>query len=74
MKIQVSLYGVFRIDRFKEEVREYPDFFRVKDVIRELGFPDQLLGAVVVNDSHTSVEHVLQDGDRLMLLPLLDGG
>jgi sulfur carrier protein ThiS len=74
MKITVKLYGVFRIDRFKEEIREYPEGTRVKDVMQDLAFSDKLLGTVVINDVHATVDQVLHDGDSLMILPLLDGG
>ncbi|KIH78129.1 hypothetical protein SAMN05660860_03191 [Geoalkalibacter ferrihydriticus] len=74
MKIRVKLYGVFRIDRFKDEILDYPAGTRVADVVRDLGFSDQLLGTVIVNDVHCSIAQELKDGDCLMLLPLLDGG
>lgn len=74
MKITIKLYGVFRIDRFKEEIREYPESFTVKEILQTLEFSEKLLGAVVVNDRHAHVEYVLKDEDCLMVLPLLDGG
>ena len=74
MKITIKLYGVLRINRFKEEILEYPEGTRVRDVIAELALPEKLYGAVVINDTHASVEQVLKDGDVLMILPLLDGG
>ncbi|WP_305044959.1 MoaD/ThiS family protein [Geoalkalibacter sp.] len=74
MKITIKLYGVLRMNRFKEETREYPEGTTVKGVIEDLAFPGKLLGAVVVNDVHANVEQVLGDGDCLMILPLLDGG
>lgn len=74
MQIEIRLSGVFRIDRFAREVRDYPDGTRVQDVVNDLALPDQLLGIVVINDHHATVEHRLQDGDCLMLLPLLGGG
>ncbi|WP_305043580.1 MoaD/ThiS family protein [Geoalkalibacter sp.] len=74
MKIRVKLHGVFRIGRFKDELRDYPAGTRVADVVRELGFSEHLLGTVIVNEVHVSVEQELHDGDCLMILPLLDGG
>ncbi len=74
MKIEISLHGVFRIDRFAQQVRDYPDGATVQDVVRDLGLPERLLGIVVVNERHATVDHRLQDGDALMLLPLLGGG
>ena len=74
MTIEVRLAGVFRIGRFAREMREYPEGTRVREVVKDLALPDQLLGIVVVNDRHATVEHPLQDGDCLALLPLLGGG
>lgn len=74
MNIRVKLYGVFRIGRFKDEIRAYPEGTRIAEVVRDLGFCEHLLGTVVVNDRHVSVEQELRDGDCLMILPLLDGG
>jgi sulfur carrier protein ThiS len=74
VKITIKLYGVLRINRFMEEEQEYPEGARVRDVIAALGLPEQLFGAVVVNDVHANVEQILHDGDSLMILPLLDGG
>ncbi len=74
MQITVKLYGIFRIGRFKEEVRDHPPGTRVQDVIDELRFPDHLFGIAVINDVHAAVEDTLNDGDTLCLLPILDGG
>lgn len=74
MQIRVKLYGVFRIEHFKEEVRDYPDGSRVQDVVSELKLSRTLLGTILINDTHSSVDAVLQDGDCLSLLPLLGGG
>jgi hypothetical protein len=52
MKISVSLHGVFRIDRFKEEIRDYPEDTKVQDVVDDLGISEMLLGIVVINDRH----------------------
>lgn len=74
MTITISLHGVFRIDRFKEEVRDYPAGTRAGDVVEDLGIPAMLLGIVIINDRHGGLDDVLKDGDILKLLPLLDGG
>jgi sulfur carrier protein ThiS len=74
MKIEIRLFGVFRIDRFEQQIREYPAGTTVDAVVKDLGLPERLLGIVVINDQHATVEHRLHDGDCLTLLPLLDGG
>jgi sulfur carrier protein ThiS len=74
MKIEIRLFGVFRIDRFEQAVRAYPTGTRVREVIADLALPPHLLGIVVINGRHATTEQRLQDGDALTLLPLLDGG
>ncbi len=74
MLVKVQLHGVFRIDRFKEEAVEYPAGTRVQDIVDKFMIPENLLGIVLVNGAHGSVEDILTDGDTLALLPILDGG
>jgi sulfur carrier protein ThiS len=74
MKITVSLHGVFRIDRFKNETIEYPSGSSAQDIIDDLQIPEKLLGIILINGTHASSDNILHDGDTLMLLPLLEGG
>ena len=74
MHITISLHGVFRIDRFKKETRKYPRGSRAQDIIDDLQISEKLLGIILINGVHANSEEVLQDGDTLMLLPLLEGG
>lgn len=74
MNVSVKLVGIFQIGRFKEAVCEYPTGTSVRKVVDELLVPDPLLGIVLINDVHAGVDAVLNDGDTLCLLPLIDGG
>jgi len=74
MNVNIKLVGIFQIDRFKESVREYLPGTCVREVVDELGIPGPLLGVVLINDVHASVEAELNDGDSVYLLPLIDGG
>ena len=74
MAIKIKLYGIFRIDRFKEEVCDYPSSATVREVVEKLGISDQLLGIVLINGVHAGVDDLLKDSDVLSLLPLLGGG
>ena len=74
IQIKISLHGVFRIDRFKVQVREYPAGTTAKVIIEALEIPAVLLGTVLINGIHADSEKILFDGDTLMLLPLLEGG
>ena len=74
MRVTIKLFGVFRIDRFKEEVRDYPSGTKVQEIVEELNLPGNILGIVIVNGEHSRVDYVLHDGDALSLLPILGGG
>jgi molybdopterin converting factor small subunit len=74
VRVTIKLIGVFRINRFKEEVRTYSTGVSVREVVEELQLPGDLLGIVVINSIHASTADVLHDGDTLTLFPLLDGG
>ena len=74
MQITVSLHGVFRIDRFKQKVLEYPDGCSAQKVIDDLQIPAKLLGIILINGTHAKADDILHEGDTLMLLPLLEGG
>ena len=74
IKVCIKLFGVFRINRFKEEVRSYPPGVSAREVVEDLQLPGHLLGIVVINDVHAGTDDLLRDGDALSLFPLLCGG
>lgn len=74
MQIKLKLVGAFQIGRFKEDVRAYRDSITVQEIVDDLQLPEQILGIVLINGIHATFETVLQDGDSLTLLPILDGG
>jgi sulfur carrier protein ThiS len=74
MQINVKLVGAFRLGRFKEEVRDYRAGTSIQDVITSLQLPEQILGIVLVNGVHAEFADILQEGDSLTILPILDGG
>ena len=74
MQIRVKLVGTFRCGRFKEEVRDYRTGISVREVVESLQLPAQILGIYLLNEIHAGFEDILQDGDSLTILPILDGG
>ncbi|MBN1958238.1 MAG: MoaD/ThiS family protein [Desulfuromonadales bacterium] len=74
MRITVSLHGVLRRERFKEKDCHYPSGSNVQMIINDLKIPEQLLGIILINGTHAGADDKLNDGDSLMLLPLLEGG
>lgn len=74
MTLTIKLYGVFRIDRFKEKQLEFAAGICVDEVVEQLQLNRQLLGIILINDRHADINNTLADGDTLALLPILEGG
>jgi len=74
MQVRVKLVGVFKIDRFRQDVCDYPDGTSVMDVVEQLGLPQQILGIALINGVHADFTAELKDGDDLTLMPILEGG
>jgi sulfur carrier protein ThiS len=74
MKITIKLVGIFCIGRFKEDVQEYPAGTKVVEVVDDLHLSKDVLGIILINGVHAGEQDILSDGDRLSLLPVLDGG
>jgi len=74
VQITIKLLGTFRIDRFREEKREYPAGIKVLEIVEELQISSPLSRIVLINGVHASVDHTLNDGDTLSLLPIVNGG
>ncbi|MFO7766755.1 MAG: MoaD/ThiS family protein [Pelovirga sp.] len=74
ISLTIKLYGVFRIDRFKEKQLEFPAGICVDEVVEQLQLNRQLLGIILINDKYADVTSRLVDGDVLAVLPILEGG
>jgi sulfur carrier protein ThiS len=74
MKINVKLVGLFQTSRFKQADRDYPQGTRVHEVVEDLQLPRQHFGITLVNGVHADSETVLHEGDKLVLMPIVDGG
>ncbi len=73
MNITVRLYGSLCIGRFSSEIRNYPKLTDIAAIIQDLGVsPEYLIR--LRNGLHASFDEVLEDGDTVSLLPMLDGG
>lgn len=74
MKITVKLYAVLQIGRFAEKELDYPVGAHVGDVVKDLALPAEHVDILLVNGRHVDRESLLQDGDILSLLPMVEGG
>ena len=73
MRVTVKLYASFRIGRFASEVREYPDSATIAMIVKDLGIPEEYL-ITLRNGRHAPLDDLVQDGDTVSFLPMLEGG
>ena len=74
MQVTVKLFANFRIDRFKEEIREYSQPVTVRDIVSELDIPESEVGIIFINGRGADLDQVLAEDDTLSLFPLVGGG
>ncbi len=74
MKITVKLYAVLQIGRFREKELDYPCGSTVGDVVNNLELPSKHVDILLVNGRHVDKGYLLQDGDVMSLLPMVEGG
>ena len=74
MKITVKLYAVLQVGRYREKELDYPVGSNVGAVINSLDLPSEHVDILLVNGRHVDKEFLLQDGDVLSLLPMVEGG
>jgi sulfur carrier protein ThiS len=74
VKITVKLYAVLQIGRFRERELDCPAASKVVDIVNHLDLPSEHVDIMLVNGRHVDGEFLLQDGDILSLLPMVEGG
>lgn len=74
MKITVKLFGLHRVGRFTQQQRDYPPGTSSRQVLVDIGLPEEPLGIVLVDGRPTDLDQPLVDGNSLALLPLVSGG
>lgn len=74
MRFTVKLFAYFRDNRFRAEVREYPEGTTVEQVIRSLGIDLEEVGVTMINSCHCTLDQVPAEGDQLAIFPAIGGG
>ena len=74
MRFTVKLFAYFRDNRFRAEVREYPEGTTVEQVIRSLGIDLEEVGVTMINSRHCTLDQVPVEGDQLAIFPAIGGG
>jgi sulfur carrier protein ThiS len=73
MQITVKLFGGYRVGRFREAVRDYPDGSSVATVLQSMNIASAQ-GILLVNGKPALWVQQLSEGDTLALFPLVSGG
>ena len=74
MRFTVKLFAYFRDNRFRAEVREYPEGTTVEQVIRSLGLDLEEVGVTMINSRHCTLDQVPAENDQLAIFPAIGGG
>jgi len=74
MHVTIKLFANFRIDRFIEDSPDIPQDTRIRGIVNELGIAENEIGVIMINGRHTSLDHILTEGDTLSVFPLIGGG
>ena len=74
MRFTVKLFAYFRDNRFRAEVREYPEGTTVEEVIRSLGIDLEEVGVTMINSRHCTLDQLPAENDQLAIFPAIGGG
>ena len=74
MRFTVKLFAYFRDNRFRAEVRDYPEGTTVEEVIRSLGIDLEEGGVTMINSRHCTLDQVPAENDQLAIFPAIGGG
>ena len=74
MEVEVRLFAVFRIGRFKKRTMDVPDGTLVREVLQELNIPEEQVSLPLVNGRHSKLDQQLAPSDVLSIFPAVGGG
>lgn len=74
MRIWIKCYATLREYQPQNNVLEVTEGARVGTVLQSLGLPRETAKVVFVNNRHGSLEHILQEGDKMAVFPAVGGG
>ena len=74
MNVDVKLYPPLHKNRFDQAAVTLADTATVDTLLELLKIAQYEVGSVYVNGDSSTFNHLLSDGDRIVLLPLIGGG
>jgi sulfur carrier protein ThiS len=72
--VDVNLYSYLREDRFSRSDIELEVGSTITDLLHQLQLTTDDVGVVMVNAKSGTFKQVLSQGDRITLIPPIDGG
>ena len=77
MKVEIRLYAT--LNKYAprgSQVNhiEIEDGKKLKDLIKDLGIPEEQIKLIFINGIHASGDEILKDGDRIGIFPPIAGG
>jgi sulfur carrier protein ThiS len=72
--VDVNLYSYLREDRFSRSDIELEVGSTITDLLHQLQLTTDDVGVVMVNAQSGTFKQVLSQGDRITLIPPIDGG
>lgn len=74
MLISVKCYATLRGYQPEDGALEVEESASVRTVLQKLGLPGEEAKVVFVNGRHASLDHALNEGDKIALFPSVGGG
>lgn len=76
MKITVFLMGSLSkyIEGNKTKIMEFPEALKAEDILSTLGVPLEYCSFIMVNGLKVSRNQIIQEGDQVVIFPLVSGG
>ena len=74
MQITIKLFATLRKGRFDINFREIPPNTTIKEIINDLGIPEDQAAIIFVNSRHAKLDQKLYEGDIVAFFPPVGGG
>jgi len=74
MRIIVKLFATLREGRFEQKVMDFPEGFKIEEVIRQIDLPAKVVSLIFVNGRHADLNTRLSEEDTVSIFPPVGGG
>jgi len=74
MEVEVRLFALFRVGRFKKRTMDLPEGARLRNVLEELDIPEEQVSLPLVNGRYSKLDRPLSAKDVVSVFPAVGGG